>query len=115
MTPVNAAPGRAVPDWNQEASHGFPAPQRTCGPPHCSTHEQEFSMFPEYRELITRLKTEDAHFTRLFDEHNELDQRIKNLEARIELGTDAEIETLKKEKLSLKDQLYVILKETDAA
>jgi hypothetical protein len=72
-------------------------------------------MFPEYRDLITRLKTEDAHFTRLFDEHNELDQRIKNLEARIELGTDAEIETLKKEKLSLKDQLYVILKEAAAA
>lgn len=72
-------------------------------------------MFPEYRDLITRLKTEDAHFTRLFDEHNELDQRIKNLEARIELGTDAEIETLKKEKLNLKDQLYVILKEASAA
>ena len=72
-------------------------------------------MFPEYRDLITRLKTEDAHFTRLFDEHNDLDQRIKNLEARIELGTDAEIETLKKEKLSLKDQLYVILKDAAAA
>lgn len=72
-------------------------------------------MFPEYRDLISRLKTEDAHFTRLFDEHNELDQRIKNLEARIELGTDAEIETLKKEKLNLKDQLHGILKEADAA
>jgi uncharacterized protein YdcH (DUF465 family) len=72
-------------------------------------------MFPEYRDLISRLKTENAHFTRLFDEHNELDQRIKNLEARIELGTDAEIETLKKEKLNLKDQLHGILKEADAA
>ncbi|MCY1433333.1 hypothetical protein D9M71_493590 [compost metagenome] len=72
-------------------------------------------MFPEYRDLISRLKTEDAHFTRLFDEHNELDQRIKNLEARIELGTETEIETLKKEKLNLKDQLHAILKEADAA
>lgn len=72
-------------------------------------------MFPEYRDLISRLKTEDAHFTRLFDAHNELDQRIKNLEARIELATDSEIESLKKEKLSLKDQLYVILKEAAAA
>ena len=44
-------------------------------------------MFPEYRDLITRLKTEDAHFTRLFDAHNELDQRIKNMEAHIEPGT----------------------------
>ena len=72
-------------------------------------------MFPEYRDLISRLKTEDAHFTRLFDEHNELDQRIKNIEARIELGTDTEIETLKKAKLNLKDQLYVILKDAAAA
>lgn len=32
-------------------------------------------MFPEYRELITKLKTEnDLHFTKLFDEHNELDE-----------------------------------------
>lgn len=43
-------------------------------------------MFPEYRDLITRLKTEDAHFTRLFDKHNAIDQQIKNMEARIEAG-----------------------------
>ena len=30
-------------------------------------------MFPEYRDLISKLKQEDAHFARLFDEHNELD------------------------------------------
>lgn len=72
-------------------------------------------MFPEYRDLITRLKTEDAHFTRLFDEHNELDQRIKNMEAHIESGSPVEIETLKKQKLHLKDQLYTILKNAPAA
>ncbi len=67
-------------------------------------------MFPEYRELITKLKTEDAHFARLFDKHNELDQRIKNMEANIELATHTEVETLKKEKLHIKDELYAILK-----
>lgn len=72
-------------------------------------------MFPEYRDLISRLKTEDTHFTRLFDEHNLLDQRIKNMEAHIEPGTALEIENLKKAKLGLKDQLYVILKDTAAA
>lgn len=66
-------------------------------------------MFPEYRDLISKLKTEDAHFTRLFDEHNALDQRIKNMEARIELATQDEIDALKKEKLHLKDELYKIL------
>lgn len=67
-------------------------------------------MFPEYRDLISRLKGHDIHFTRLFDKHNDLDQRIKNMEAQIQPSTQPEIETLKKEKLLLKDQLYVILK-----
>ncbi|QGM80185.1 YdcH family protein [Otariodibacter oris] len=70
-------------------------------------------MFPEFRDLITKLKTEDAHFSRLFDEHNELDQKIKNMEAGIDLATPSEIEVLKKEKLHLKDELYSLLKAHD--
>jgi uncharacterized protein YdcH (DUF465 family) len=71
-------------------------------------------MFPEYRDLITRLKGHDAHFTRLFDKHNELDQLIKNKEAHIEPGTQIEIEQLKKEKLLLKDQIYTHLRQVGA-
>lgn len=67
-------------------------------------------MFPEFRDLISKLKIEDAHFSRLFDRHNELDQQIKNMEARIETASPVEIEDLKKEKLKLKDELYLILK-----
>jgi uncharacterized protein len=66
-------------------------------------------MFPEYRDLITRLKTSDHHFLNLFDRHNDLDQKIKNMEAHIEPASPVEIEVLKKEKLHLKDQLYAIL------
>ena len=72
-------------------------------------------MFPEYRDLISRLKTEDSHFSRLFDKHNELDQQIKNMEARIAPAMPLEIETLKKEKLVLKDELYTILRKASAA
>lgn len=67
-------------------------------------------MFPEYRDLITELKTSDHHFIRLFDKHNDLDRVIRHKEAHMEPGTPEEIETLKKEKLLLKDQLYAILK-----
>ena len=69
-------------------------------------------MFPEYRDLITQLKTSDHHFLRLFEKHNTLDHRIRNMESRIEPGSHEDIETLKKEKLLLKDQLYLILKKT---
>ncbi len=69
-------------------------------------------MFPEYRDLITQLKTSDHHFSRLFDKHNTLDHRIRNMESRIEPGSHEDIETLKKEKLLIKDQLYQYLKKT---
>jgi len=72
-------------------------------------------MFPEYRDLISQLKTTDHHFNRLFEQHNAADQRIKNMESRIEAGTHEDIETLKKEKLQLKDQLYAILKKASAS
>lgn len=72
-------------------------------------------MFPEYRDLITQLKHKDLHFTHLFERHNEIDQKIKNLETNVEHGTDEEIEDLKKEKLNLKDQLYAILVEASKA
>lgn len=72
-------------------------------------------MFPEYRELITRIKGQDGHFTALFDRHNDLDQRIQNMEARIVQATGLEIEHLKKEKLQLKDQIYAYLRRVDTA
>ena len=71
-------------------------------------------MFPEFRDLITKLKVEDAYFANLFDKHNELDQRIKNIESNIELGTHSEVEMLKKEKLRLKDSMYEVLKKASA-
>ncbi|MET3651666.1 YdcH family protein [Dyella japonica] len=71
-------------------------------------------MFPEYRELITDLKSRDPHFIRLFHRHNELDQEIRNMELGVTPAGDMAIEQLKKEKLHLKDQIYVILRKASA-
>lgn len=71
-------------------------------------------MFPEYRDLISRLKHKDHHFTRLFDEHNALDQEIKNLESTSPSVNHFELENKKKQKLALKDELYQILKKASA-
>ena len=71
-------------------------------------------MFPEYRDLISQLKTTDRHFLNVFDKHNELDQKIKNMESGIEPATNLGIEALKKEKLALKDELYQILRKAAA-
>ena len=67
-------------------------------------------MFPEYRELISKLKNNDLRFQKLFDLHNELDQKIKNIESGITVDTSETIDALKKQKLKLKDEIYDILK-----
>jgi uncharacterized protein YdcH (DUF465 family) len=72
-------------------------------------------MFPEYRDLISQLKTTDHHFGRLFEEHNALDQKIKNMESGLEAASYEQIELLKKEKLHLKDQLHTILRKASTA
>lgn len=71
-------------------------------------------MFPEYRDLISELRQNDAHFARLFAEHNELDHKIINLEKNPATSGLDEIDQLKKQKLALKDKMYVVLKKADA-
>ena len=72
-------------------------------------------MFPEYRDLISRLKTEDAHFSRLFERHNELDHQIHNMETGVTPADPFAIESLKKEKLLLKDKMYAVLRKAHEA
>ena len=71
-------------------------------------------MFPEYRDLISRLKNEDRHFERLFNEHNDLDEKIIELEKHISPVGEAEVDVLKKKKLALKDEIYKILLKASA-
>ena len=64
-------------------------------------------MFHEHRELVTELKTSNAHFKKVFDAHNDLHDKLDKAE---EGGVDhidhIEIERMKKEKLKLKDEAY---------
>lgn len=73
-------------------------------------------MFPEYRDLIERLKGEGTHqrFLSLFEKHNQLDQQIAEMGNRDAGGVHNEIETLKREKLRLKDELYALLRQEAA-
>ena len=66
-------------------------------------------MLHEYRDDIHELKQKDAHFTRIFEKHNDLDQKVEDAEAGRTILTDVELEILKKEKLLLKDQAYKMI------
>ncbi|QOG11416.1 YdcH family protein [Arcobacter sp. FWKO B] len=66
-------------------------------------------MFHEYRDIITELKTSNAHFTKVFEKHNELDDKIDAVEAGREHMDHFELETMKKEKLKLKDEVHQMI------
>jgi len=69
-------------------------------------------MLHEYRDIITHMKENNAanaHFLKVFDKHNELDDQIEKAERGEVPMTDLEIETLKKEKLLLKDEAYAMI------
>ncbi|UTJ05663.1 YdcH family protein [Arcobacter roscoffensis] len=61
-------------------------------------------MFHEYRDLIAELKQKDAHFHKLFDKHNDLDEEIMEMEK--SHADQFDVEAKKKEKLKLKDDVY---------
>ena len=74
-------------------------------------------MFHEHRDLISDLKQSDAHFAKLFNEHNELDNEIDKLENDVvkHASRDEEIEVKKRRKLQLKDEIYRILESHKAS
>lgn len=68
-------------------------------------------MLAEYRNEITELKQNNAHFSRIFEKHNRLDQEIKDAEHGRVGMSDMSIETMKKEKLLLKDEMLKMILE----
>lgn len=68
-------------------------------------------MLHEYREEITALKTTDAHFVKIFERHNELDEEITEIEEGRKFVDDLELAEMKKEKLRLKDEAYAMILE----
>ncbi len=67
--------------------------------------------FPEFKARIHELKQKnDRHFIKLYDEYQEIDKQIFRIEEEIETPSDEYTENLKKKRLSLKDELYEILR-----
>ena len=66
-------------------------------------------MLHEYRDIISKLKVENAHFAKIFERHNELDDKSSEVEEGREHMDDLELEKLKKEKLKLKDEAYAMI------
>lgn len=65
--------------------------------------------FPEYVEKMRDLKVSDAHFARLFDAYHEVNRAVHRAETDVEPTGDEEMETMRRERMRLKDEIYAIL------
>lgn len=70
--------------------------------------------FPEFKDEIHELKMNDAHFARLFKNYHELDHEVIRIEQGVENTSDEYLELKKKERLHLKDELFLMLRKHQA-
>ena len=73
------------------------------------SHHPLVTEFHEHKDAIHRLKMEDAHFQVLMEKYEELDKHVFRIEDGSEPSEDVYVEKLKKERLSLKDEILQIL------
>lgn len=66
--------------------------------------------FPSAAAAISRLKIGDAHFARLAETYETLNREIHRIEADIEPASDETLESLKKKRLKLKDEIAAMLR-----
>ena len=68
------------------------------------------NMFPEFRDLIQELRDNNPHFSKIFEDHEQLDREINQLELDPVHQINDDIEALKRKKLRLKDEMYHLLR-----
>lgn len=62
--------------------------------------------FPELAAVIARLKETDLHFAHLLKQHDAVDDQITKDEMGVAPMGDTALESLKKQRVHLKDELY---------
>ncbi|MBU4529602.1 MAG: YdcH family protein [Hoeflea sp.] len=65
--------------------------------------------FPEHVEKMSELKQSDAHFAKLFDAYHDINRAVHRAETNIEPTDDFNMESMRKERLKLKDEIYGML------
>ncbi|MFT6992838.1 MAG: hypothetical protein ACJASL_004839 [Paraglaciecola sp.] len=71
--------------------------------------------FPEHQHTICHLKINDNHFAKLFDEYHEIENEVHHIEKNYQPVTDKYLESLKKHRVHLKDQLFILVVKKESA
>lgn len=72
-------------------------------------------IFARDRELVIRLKQDNAHYARLADEYHTVNRVVHRIEAETEPASDERLEALKKQRLALLDAITAIVAEAREA
>lgn len=65
--------------------------------------------FPEHVDKMHEMKMGNARFARLFDEYHEINRAVHRAETDIEPTDDFNLETMRKKRMVLKDEIYGML------
>ncbi|MBO0345194.1 YdcH family protein [Roseibium limicola] len=65
--------------------------------------------FPDASATLSQLKTSDAHFAKLSDRYHEVNREIHRIETDVQPASDEALETFKKQRLALKDEIAGLL------
>ena len=72
-------------------------------------------IFARDRDLVSRLKLDNAHYARLADEYHEINREVHRIEVESEAASDERTEALKRKRLALLDEITAIVTKARAA
>ncbi len=65
--------------------------------------------FPDAHDTLHKLKIENAHFAKLADAYHTVNREIHRIETEVEAASDERLEDLKKQRLTLKDEIATMV------
>lgn len=68
-------------------------------------------MLKDYKDIIPKLKLDNARFAKLFEKHTKLDAQITDVTKKREHMDSVALDGLKKEKLRIKDEIHRMCQE----
>ncbi|UIP07581.1 DUF465 domain-containing protein [Erythrobacter sp. SDW2] len=72
-------------------------------------------VFKRDRDLLTRLKQDDARFARLAEEYHAVNREVHRIEAEVDAASDERTEQLKRQRLGLLDEMTATVTRARAA
>lgn len=65
--------------------------------------------FPDHTKKMHDLKISDQHFARIFDVYHEVNRQVHRAETNVEPISDVAMNDLRRQRMTLKDEIYAIL------